>query len=137
MKMPIFLTVTCYMIPEALTIISTMCMILLSDYVFPSASLNMENPSTERQAFFSLSKCIENMNHQCECIASCKLCKEKLPPDTKFDNACVRSYPRIRTPNKPHAGLDSTMPNHYQLTLVVSTIVSFSALFLPSHAVLG
>ena len=26
--------------------------------------------------------------------------------DTKFDNVRVRSYPRIRTPNKPHAGLD-------------------------------
>jgi len=56
-----FLTVTCYMIPEALKIISTMCMILLSDYVFPLASLNIENPGTERRAFFSLSKRIEDM----------------------------------------------------------------------------
>jgi len=74
-----FLTVTCYMIPEALTIISTMCMILLSDYVFPLASLNMENPGIERQAFFSLSKYTENMNHQCECVAPCKLSKESCP----------------------------------------------------------
>jgi len=66
----------------------------------PSASLNMENPGTERQAFFSLSKCIEDMNHQCECVAPCKLSKEKLPCDTKFDNVRVRSYPQIRTPNK-------------------------------------
>ena len=108
--MPIFLTVTCYMIPEALAIISTMCMILLSDYVFPSASLNMENPGTERQAFFSLSKCIEDMNHQCECVAPCKLSKGKLLRDTKFDNVRVRSYPQIRTPNKPHAGLDRINP---------------------------
>ena len=45
MGMPIFLTVTCYMIPEALKIISIMCMILLSNYVFPLASLNTENTS--------------------------------------------------------------------------------------------
>jgi len=95
-----FLTVTCYMIPEALTIIR-LCL-----WQQISASLNTENPGTERQAFFSLSKCIEDMNHQCECVAPCKLSKEKLLPDTKFDNVRVRSYPWIRTPNKPHAGLD-------------------------------
>ena len=106
-----FLTVTCYIIPEALTIISTMCMVLLSDYVFPSASLNMESPGTERQAFFSLSKCIEDMNHQCECIVPCKLSKKKLPCDTKFDNVRVRSYSRIRTPNKPQT-------NHMQVLIV-------------------
>jgi len=94
------------MIPEALTIISTMCMILLSDHVFLSASLKMENPGTEKQAFFNLSKCIEDMNHQCECVAPCKLSKEKLPHDTKFDNICVRSYPQIRTPSKPHVNLN-------------------------------
>ena len=101
-----FLTVTCYMIPEALTIISTMCIILLSDYVFLSASLNIKNPSTERRAFCSLYKYIEDMNHQCECVVPCKLSKEKLHCDTKFDNIRVRSYPQIRTPNKLHAGLD-------------------------------
>jgi len=105
-----FLTVTCYMIPEALKIISTMCMILLSDYVFPSASLSIKNPGTERRAFCSLYKHIEDMNHQCECVVPCKLRKEKLPYDTKFDNVRVRSYPRIRTPNKPHAGLDRINP---------------------------
>ena len=96
-----FLTVTCYMIPEALTIISTMCMILLSDYVFPLASLNTENPSTERQAFFSLSKHIEDMNHQCECVDPCKLSKGKLPRDTKFDNVRI---------HESHADLDEINP---------------------------
>jgi len=70
------------MIPEALTIISTMCMILLSDYVFPSASLNMEISGTERRAFFSLSKRIEDMNHQFFSLLS-------------KENVRVRSYPRI------------------------------------------
>ena len=55
----------------------------------PSASLNIKNSGTERRAFCSLYK------HQCECIAPCKLSKEKLPRDTKFDNVRVRSYPRI------------------------------------------
>ena len=72
----------------------------------PSASLNTENPSTERRAFFNLSKHIEDMNYQCKCVAPYKLHKEKLPHDTKFNNVCVRSYPQIRTPNKPHVGLD-------------------------------
>ena len=35
----------------------------------PSASLNIKNPGTERQAFCSLYKHIEDMNHQCECVA--------------------------------------------------------------------
>jgi len=65
------------MILEALAVISTMCMILLPDYVFPSASLNMENSGTEIQVFFSLSKHTEDMNHQCECVALCKSSKEK------------------------------------------------------------
>jgi len=71
--MPIFLIV---MILEALIIICTMYVILLFDYVFLLASLNIEDPSTERQAFFSLSKCIEDINHQCKYVIICKLRKE-------------------------------------------------------------
>jgi len=71
----------------------------------PSASLNTENSNTERRAFFNLSKHIENMNHQCEYVAPCKLHKEKLSCNTKFDNVRVRSYSWIRTPNKPHTVL--------------------------------
>ena len=70
-----------------------------------SASLNIKNPGTERQAFCSLYRHID-MNYQCECVASCKLSKEKLPHNTKFDNVCVRLYPQIRTPNKLHTGFD-------------------------------
>ena len=81
------------MIPEALIIICTICMILLFDYVFLSASLNIEDPSAERQAFFSLSKYIEDMNYQCKYVIICKLSKEKLLYDTKFNNVCMRSYP--------------------------------------------
>ena len=76
----------------------------------PSASLNTENHSTERRAFCSLYKRIEDMNHQCECVVPCKFSKGKLLRDTKFDNVRVRSYPWIRTPNKPHAGLDRINP---------------------------
>jgi len=70
-----------------------------------SASLNIKNTGTKRQAFYSLYRHID-MNYQCECVASCKLSKEKLPHNTKFDNVCVRLYLQIRTPNKLHAGLD-------------------------------
>jgi len=77
----------------SLVIISTTCMILFSDYVF-----DRNLTSTERRAFCSLYKCVEDMNHQCECVVYCKLSKGKLPRDTKIDNVHVRSYPRIRTP---------------------------------------
>ena len=53
----------------------------------------MKNPDAERWAFCSLSKYIEGMNHQCECITPCK---EKLPCDTKINNVHVRSYSQIR-----------------------------------------
>jgi len=54
-----------------------------------SANLNIKNPGTKRQVFCSLYRHID-MNYQCECVASCKLSKEKLPHNTKFDNVCVR-----------------------------------------------
>jgi len=96
----------------------------------------MENPSTERRAFFSLYKRIEDMNHQCECVVPYKLSKEKLPRDTKFDN--VRSYPQIRTPNKPHAGLDEINPfSGLSICRVVGPIQVIIYLMISFHMVVS
>jgi len=42
-----------------------------------SSQLVNKNPSTERRAFYILSKHTENINHQCECVVPCWLSKER------------------------------------------------------------